>query len=230
MWQRISRLASPDRGGYVQAMARGAKTSGAGGEAVEAAMAQDIQSGLLPAGSWLKQIDLERRYGCSRNEIRRALDKLTTRRLVQHIPERGYYVCMPDDRRKQELREIRAILESAMVDFLMEAATPEAVAELRRLAQRFAEASVSGTHLERYETNREFHVYLTGLCRNHELAALIIDLRGHLPATPLVQWHNKARIEQSSAEHFAMVEALEARDAPGLKALLSAHIRQPETR
>lgn len=209
-------------------MARTAKTGGPGGEAVETAMAQDIQSGLLAAGSWLKQIDLERRYGCSRNDIRRALDKLTTRRLVQHIPERGYYVCMPDDRRKQELREIRVILEAAMVDFLLEAATPEAVAELRRLAQRFADAAVTGTHLERYETNREFHVYLTGLCRNRELASLIIDLRGHLPATPLMQWHNQARIEQSSSEHFAMVEALAARDAARLKALLSAHIRQPE--
>lgn len=190
-------------------------------------MAQDIQSGLLPAGSWLKQIDLERRYGCTRTDIRRALDRLTTRRLVQHIPERGYYVCMPDDHRKQELREIRVILETAMVDFLLEAATPEAVAELRRLARRFADASVTGTHLDRYETNREFHVHLTGLCRNRELAALIVDLRGHLPTTPLMQWHNQARIEQSAAEHFAMVEALAAGDAPRLKALLADHIRQP---
>lgn len=206
-------------------MARAAKTSGQTGGAVETAMAQDIQSGLLPAGSWLKQIDLEQRYCCTRTDIRRALDRLTTRRLVQHIPERGYYVCMPDDRRKQELREIRVILETAMVDFLL--TTPDALTELRRLARRFADASVTGTHLDRYEANREFHVYLTGLCRNRELAALIIDLRGHLPATPLMQWHNQARIEQSSAEHFAMVEALAAGDAPRLKALLAAHIRQP---
>ncbi len=206
-------------------MVRAAKTSGQTGEVVEAAIAADIQAGALPAGSWLKQIDLERRYGCTRTDIRRALDRLTTRRLVQHIPERGYYVCLPDDRRKAELREIRVILETAMVDFL--AATPEAIAELRRLAQRFAAASAAGTHLERYETNREFHVYLTGLSRNRELAALIVDLRGHLPATPVMQWHSQARIEQSAAEHFAMVEALAAGDAPRLKALLADHILQP---
>lgn len=50
---------------------------------------QDMLTDTLPAGSWLKQIDLEQRYDCTRPEIRRALDRLTQRRLVQHIPNRS---------------------------------------------------------------------------------------------------------------------------------------------
>ena len=38
-------------------------------------LARDVQAGLLPPGTWLKQIDLETRYGHGRSDIRRALDE-----------------------------------------------------------------------------------------------------------------------------------------------------------
>ena len=38
---------------------------------------QDIQTGTLPAGTWLNQSDLGQRNGCKRPEVRQALDRLT---------------------------------------------------------------------------------------------------------------------------------------------------------
>ncbi|MGR9249105.1 GntR family transcriptional regulator [Rhizobium leguminosarum] len=51
---------------------------------------QDILPGVLLPGTWLKQIDLERRYKCTRPEVRRALDRLAQKRLVKHVQNRDY--------------------------------------------------------------------------------------------------------------------------------------------
>ncbi|MDE1994059.1 MAG: GntR family transcriptional regulator, partial [Rhizobiaceae bacterium] len=82
-------------------------------------IARDIRSGALSMGTWLKQVDVERRYRASRADVRRALEILLQRRLVEQIPERGFYVPAPDERRQQELREIRVTLETSMADSIV---------------------------------------------------------------------------------------------------------------
>jgi DNA-binding GntR family transcriptional regulator len=189
-------------------------------------LARDIHAGIFGLGSWLKQIDLERRYGCTRIEIRRALDKLVLKRLVQHIPNRGYHVYQPDARHSNEIRDVRVVLESAAADTIIEQANAAAIGDLRALAQRFGDLVLDGTLLEQYEANIAFHVHMAGLCTNRELAGLILEFRGRGPSAPLDQWKTRARIEQSNQEHFQMIDALAARDLPRLKRLIRAHILQ----
>ena len=189
-------------------------------------LARDIHSGLFGLGTWLKQIDLEERYGCTRIEVRRALDKLVLKRLVQHIPNRGYHVYRPDQRQSDEIRDVRVVLESAAADSIVENADPAAIGELRALAQRFSDLVFDGTLLEQYEANIAFHVRMAKLCSNRELANLILEFRSRGPSAPLEQWKTRARIEKSSREHFQMVDRVEARDLAGLKALIRVHIRQ----
>ena len=191
-------------------------------------IAWDIQSGVLTPGMWLKQIDLEMRYKRSRGDVRRALDRLVEKRLVQHIPNRGYHVYAPDGRQAAELRDIRVILETAAVDGIIASASPPAIERIRRLAQRFADLIPTGTVLEQYEANIAFHVELLALCPNRELGNLVMELRRRNSAAPASQWKTRARIEQSSREHLAMVEALAARDAARLRQIIALHILQPE--
>jgi DNA-binding GntR family transcriptional regulator len=193
-------------------------------------IARDIQSGAFAPGMWLKQVDLEQRYGCTRLEIRRALDRLAQRRLVEHIHNRGYHVFEPDGAEVAEILEIRCILEAAAADSIVANADPTAIERLAVLARRFDELILTGTILEQYETNLAFHRALLGLCANRELAKLVSDLRGRTGSSaPASQWRTRARIEQSACEHHAMVDALAARDAAGLKQILALHIRQPMT-
>lgn len=189
-------------------------------------IADDIQSGVLGAGSWLKQIDLQERYGAKRLEVRRALDHLTLKRLIQHVPNRGYHVYAMDPRRSREVHQIRAILECGALDYSMEALTPAKLRRLRTLAERFEQLLRTGTVLEQYEVNMAFHNALYELCSNRELINLIIELRRPGPSAPADQWRTWERIEQSSREHFALLDALEARDLPEAKRVLAAHILQ----
>jgi DNA-binding GntR family transcriptional regulator len=199
-----------------------------GADAVAAAIRADIGAGQFTHGAWLKQIDLEQRYACSRADVRRALEKLETKGIVQRIPERGYYVTNMDTERHRELVEVRVVLEVATVPGIVERATPGDLSELRRLAELFAVASRQGDAAEKYNANRAFHVYLTQLCPNRELANLTLEIRGNLPSTPIAQWKSQERIEKSVREHFEMVDALEKRKAALLTELITRHIRQPE--
>lgn len=205
------------------------KKTSRGAEAVSAAIGADIASGQLGNGAWLKQIDIEARYGCTRADARRALEALAVKGVVQRIPQRGYYVTVIDEESRRELVEVRVLLETGTVPGIVERATGKDIRDLRRLAADFAKAVKHGDVTARYATNRAFHVRFTELCANRELAKLALAVRGDLPTTPIVQWRSQARIEQSAREHVLMVDALADRDIAGLSDLIALHIRQPET-
>ena len=190
-------------------------------------IARDIQSGVLAPGTWLRQVELETRYGRPRLEVRRALDRLAQKRLVQHLPNRGFHVFEPDGREATEVRDIRVILESSVAEAAVRHATAEGLVALRALARRFTDLVPTGTVLDQYDANLSFHAALLGLGGNGELVRLVSELRGRTSSAPAGQWRTKARVEQSAAEHHAMVDALEARDAEVLKGLIARHILQP---
>lgn len=189
---------------------------------------QDILAGLLPPGVWLKQIDLEQRYQSTRPEVRRALDRLVQKRLVEHVPNRGYHVFEPDGRQAEEVSDIRIILETAVADRVIGNATSHAIATLRQLADRFDALIMNGTMIELYEANLAFHRELLALCGNLELVNLVTEIRQRTSSAPVSQWKTRSRIEQSAQEHHEMVDALASRNVEDLKRVTIRHIRQAD--
>ncbi|MGF9564905.1 GntR family transcriptional regulator [Neorhizobium sp. JUb45] len=187
---------------------------------------QDIQAGHYAPGVWLKQIDLETRYGRGRNEIRRALDRLALKRVVEHVPNRGYHVYRTDGRQAEDIAEIRIMLETGIVPRVIARSSDADVENLRALAVRFQELTLSGTLLEVYEGNLAFHRLFVDLSGNEELNGVIAELRQRTSSAPVSQWHTRARVDQSALEHHQMVDALQAKDEAVLKRLVEQHIRQ----
>ncbi|MBB4226788.1 GntR family transcriptional regulator [Rhizobium mongolense] len=187
---------------------------------------QDILAGVLLPGTWLKQIDLERRYKCTRPEVRRALDRLAQKRLVEHVPNRGYHVYEPDGRRAREVSEIRIILETAVAGTIVKNASADDLDTLRKLAVHFDRMVLDGTMLELYEANLAFHRQLLVLGGNQELVDLIAEIRQRTSSAPVAQWRTRARIEQSGREHHLMIDAIQRQDAEELKRLVRQHIIQ----
>ncbi|MFM0741758.1 GntR family transcriptional regulator [Paraburkholderia xenovorans] len=199
-----------------------------GGDTVAEAIMADIKSGHFGNGTWLKQVDLEGRYQCTRADVRRALEALAVKGSVQRIPDRGFYVSVVDEARHKELVEVRVILETSAAPSIVERATEADIAHLTELAEAFLQSTRHGTAAEKYETNRAFHIFMTRLCANRELANLAVEVRGHIPATPISQWHSQARLEQSASEHFHMIDAIANRRVEALQELLRLHILQPD--
>lgn len=187
---------------------------------------QDIQSGIYAPGAWLKQIDLETRYGRGRNQIRRALDRLALKRVVVHVPNRGYHVYQSDGKQWDDIAEIRIMLETGIAAKVIARATPADILALRMLAERFQGLIATGTTLELYEANLNFHRAYIALSGNEELHAVIAELRQRTSSAPVSQWHTRSRIEMSAAEHLQMVDCIEDRDEIRLKSLVRRHILQ----
>lgn len=193
--------------------------------ALETAIAEDIHAGLLPPGTWLKQIMLQERYGQSRGDVRRALDRLVAQRLVEHLPNQGHRVQQMDPARLEELRQVRLVLESAAAELTPLPVPPASLARLRALADAFAEAAEQRTILDQNEANLAFHAALLELCPNRELARLVLETRLRMPSAPLTQWARPGWVAESARHHHAMVAALEAGDRAGFCALVRGHIR-----
>jgi DNA-binding GntR family transcriptional regulator len=187
---------------------------------------QDIQAGIYPPGTWLKQIDLETRYDKGRNEIRRALDRLTLKRVVEHVPNRGYHVYQTDGKQWQDISEIRIMLETGVVPKLISRHNAADIENLRALAQDFQDLLLSGTLLELYESNLRFHYAFLDLAGNQELHTVIAELRQRTSSAPVSQWKTRARVDISAKEHFQMIDALETKDDRELRRLIECHIRQ----
>lgn len=195
--------------------------------ALEAAIAADIHSGALPSGTWLKQIALQARYGCSRGDVRRALDRLAAQRLVVQLPNCGYRVHGLDAPRLDELRQVRRILEGAAAELMVGHADATTLARLRQMAEAFSQAVAQGALLEQHEANQAFHAALLALCPNAELVRLIREMRLRMPSAVVTQWPVRGWAEESARQHHAMVDALAAGDADGFRAVVCAHIRSP---
>ena len=184
----------------------------------------DINAGVLRRGEWLKQIDLERRYDCTRIKVRDALTYLHSKRLVEHIPNRGYRVPEPDAMREGQIGEVRALLEAHAAGDVISQATDADVARLRHLAEAFREAAFNGTSFTQIEANYAFHGVLYGFCRNDVLRELMLDMRQQGPAAPVGQWQTVAQLQRATQDHFDIVDAIEKRDLDLLRRCISAHI------
>lgn len=192
-------------------------------------MAEDIQAGRLAAGTWLKQVELERSYGCSRSDVRKALDELVVRRLAQHVPNYGYRVFELDPQQALHLGELQAILEGAVADLIYDRADDAALARLAALAAKFEyQVRTGSTLLERHATNHEFHLGLLDLCPNLELGHAARGVRARSPSSLLWQWRSDGWVEQSLRDHAAIVAALRGKDRASLRDAMVGHIRAGE--
>jgi DNA-binding GntR family transcriptional regulator len=176
------------------------------------------------AGQWLKQADLEAHYGASRSEVRAALAEMQRRGLVMHELNRGYRVEPADPVKRAEIRATRAALECATVEGVLANATESDIAALRTLATRFAAAIGEAPLPGLIALNQDFHVALYALCGNRFLCDLIGELRARSTAVSAGRWTTHRGIAAAAAEHLAMVDALAARDAARLRAIITAHI------
>ena len=189
-------------------------------------LATDIRAGVFSPGSWLKQIDLQRRYHANRSEIRKALETLSSKRLIRYEQNRGYYVHEPDGDATDEIRDIRIMLETSAAELMVRQVNDAQIDALYALAQRFIDQLRDHRIMDIYETNIAFHTALLATAGNASLVDLVSELRLRTPPAPASQWASYARIEQSGKEHFDMVDALAKRDSETLKATIRAHIDQ----
>ncbi|GAA5118814.1 GntR family transcriptional regulator [Alloalcanivorax gelatiniphagus] len=191
-------------------------------EEVYLRMREAILQGDLPGGERLVQEDIAQRFGTSRIPVRDALRRLEADGLVE-AGARGVYSVTrfgPDD--LKEVYALRELLEGHLVEHACEHLTGEVLEELEQLHQDMEQARADQDPEAYVALNQRFHRALYDAADQPRTEKIILSLwQGIPPLTPLTIEH---RMDESSREHLAIIEALRDRDAPRAATAMRAHV------
>lgn len=163
----------------------------------------------LEPGSWIDEVKLAQEYGISRTPLREALKVLAAEGLVTIKVRRGAYVTEVSERDLAEVYHLLALLESDAAAVVAERASE---AELKELQGLHAELAASLTDRERFFVlNERFHMRLLEIAGNRWRNQMVADLRKVMKLNRQHSLLKSGRIEESLAEHDAVMEALAGR-------------------
>jgi len=185
-----------------------------------------VERRLMP-GTKLAEQKIADIFKVSRTLVRQALNQLSRDRLVTLEPARGAFVAQPSVEEAQQVFEVRQMLELAMITQLAKTITKPQIAQLRAHLKAEREAVVRTDVSGRTRLLADFHVILARMQGNEVLAQLLSDLLSRSSLISLMYQSSHSAAE-SQAEHAAIVDALEQRDAKAATRLLSTHLGNVE--
>ncbi|MFW2355894.1 GntR family transcriptional regulator [Hydrogenophaga sp.] len=180
-------------------------------EEVAELLRQRIFQRELEPGSWIDELKLAEEYGISRTPLREALKVLAAEGLVTMKVRRGAYVTEVSEKDLADVYHLLALLESDAAGVVAERATDAELAELQTLHDAL-EAAV-GERDRFFALNEQFHMRVLELARNRWREQMVADLRKVMKLNRHNSLLKTGRIEESLAEHRAIVAALAQRNA-----------------
>ena len=180
-------------------------------EEVAELLRQRIFQRELEPGSWIDELKLAEEYGISRTPLREALKVLAAEGLVTMKVRRGAYVTEVSEKDLADVYHLLALLESDAAGVVAERATEGELAELQTLHAAL-EAAV-GERDRFFALNEQFHMRVLELARNRWREQMVADLRKVMKLNRHNSLLKTGRIEESLAEHRAIVSALAQRNA-----------------
>ena len=192
-------------------------------EKVAELLRQRIFDRELAPGSWIDELKLAEEYGISRTPLREALKVLATEGLVTMKVRRGAYVTEVSDTDLADVYHLLALLESDAAEVVAIQATPSQLRELESLHQEL-EKSVSNR--ERFfEINEAFHMRLLEIANNRWRDQMVADLRKVMKLNRHNSLLKSGRLEESLAEHRAIMAALAAHDPAQASQRMREHFK-----
>lgn len=177
----------------------------------------------LEPGSWIDEVKLAQEYGISRTPLREALKVLAAEGLVTMKVRRGAYVTEVSEQDLAEVYHLLALLESDAAAVVASRATD---AELKELHKLHKELEAAVNNRERFfAVNERFHMRLLDLAANRWRNQMVADLRKVMKLNRHNSLLKSGRIQESLAEHAAIMEALARRDAESARERMQQHFR-----
>ena len=184
----------------------------------------------LPPGTKLKEVQLADLFGVKRGTIRKVLTRLAHSRLVDRRPNRGATVAQPSVKEGQDLFAARRVLESAILETLIDRVDDKMIARLRKMLDREQKAYLRGDSNRALALSVDFHRQLAAMAGNGVLEEYLNDI---IRRTPLVILTHLGSDEQNrcrNQEHVAIVDALEKRDRKTAVKVMNQHLLHIESK
>ena len=190
-------------------------------EDVAEQLRQRIFARQLEPGAWIDELKIAAELGISRTPLREALKVLAAEGLVAMKPRRGAYVAETSSDDVAQVYHLLALLESDAAAEVARKATDAQLAELRALHDRLErQLKQRGAF---FATNEAFHLKLLEIAGNRWRQQIVSDLRKIMKINRHHSLFRQGRLEDSLAEHRALMAALAARDARQVARLMKSH-------
>jgi DNA-binding GntR family transcriptional regulator len=189
---------------------------------------EEILSSRLAPGVELSEVALARSLGISRGPLREALGQLAAEGLVTIVPRRGAVVRRLTRQEFIDAYQVREALESLAMKLAVPRLTERQKGELHGMAEQMERAAAKGDADRFSELNRQFHARLVHASGNTKLEEVHSQLVAQMGRLMKQSVQLRGGIEQSAAEHRAILEAVDAGDPERAAHLLEDHIEVPQ--
>jgi DNA-binding GntR family transcriptional regulator len=177
----------------------------------------------------LVEMELSSRFKGSRFMIRKAIQELARKGLVEMIPHKGARVVDPPIERVEDMFVVRLNMELLATDLMIKNITREKLNEIKRVQKEYREAATVSSFEEMIAKNEEFHQTLYSATKNNFLHELLDKVRSATFSIRYNTYFLPGRRESSIKEHEAIIEALERKDATKLKTIVETSLKFPMT-
>ncbi len=183
---------------------------------------EHIISGVYPRGSRLKQAEIAEQLNLSITPVREALKLLEAEGYVSRDSYRGARVIPFDPDASGEILQLRLLLETRLVQGVVEKVTAGDLEELRRLEKEFEDAFASGDRAVARGINYRFHRRLYDIADMPHTLHFVQILWARYPFDVI----NAAggRGQRAAREHDEILNALTVRDSTAAALAMRKHI------
>ena len=188
-----------------------------------------IDSGELPPGARLNEVELCGQLGVSRTPLREAIRALATEGLIELQPNRGATVSIVTVEDLTEILPIMAVLEGLGGRLAAFEMSDEKIAEVRHVHDRMLEHYARRELAEYFETNRLIHELISEGSGNQSLVDQINSLSAKVRRARFSTEMTPESWAKAVSEHEAMINALEARDATALEKIIMNHVETKQS-
>ncbi len=176
----------------------------------------------LQPGDWIDELKISAEYGISRTPLREAIKVLAAEGLVTMKVRRGAYVTEVNARDLRDVFHLMALLEGDAAATVAKTATAEQLKELEVLHQQLEKSTKD--RVQFFTINEAFHIKLLEIANNRWRDQMVADLRKVMKLNRAQSLTKLGRIEQSLAEHTAIMTALKKQDASAAREAMRLHI------
>ena len=175
----------------------------------------------LQPGSWIDELKIAEDFGISRTPLREALKVLAAEGLVTMKVRRGAYVTEMSEKDLRDVYHLLSLLESDAAGVVARAATAVQLQTLHALHDELAAAVHERDRF--FALNERFHMQLLEMADNRWRSQMVGDLRKVMKLNRHNSLLKQGRIEESLAEHAALLAAMTARDSQATVQAMQQH-------
>lgn len=200
-------------------------------ESVRKTLVELIIGGKFSEGERLYPEHISDMFGVSITPVREALMQLATEGFIENVLRRGFHIRVPSPEQIRNIWQVRQGLELTAGDLVIERLN-ESILPLKaidrlddfQLAQEVDASKID--HAIKLELNANLHATIIELSGNDLLVSMYRGLQhkvlGGLVQRGMDSWRN--RVVQESEEHWAIINALKAKDMAAYSIAVRRHI------